>query len=120
MTLTEEELRMVRHAIGYDAPRGKQGYRNRYCVGTDTSADIVWRGLVERGLATRSSRSPAASDSLYFVTVEGARAAGLGEAAIVRACGTEEEQRKQRAKYEKDSARKRKPETNEDEEEDEE
>lgn len=106
--LTDTELSMVRHAIGYDAPRGKQGYRNRYCAGTDADADIVWRGLVARGLATKSPRSPNVDDSLYFVTADGARAAGLSEAAIVRACGTDEEQRNQRAKYERANARRRK------------
>ena len=106
--LTDAELSMIRHAIGYDAPRGKQGHRNRYCVGTDAYADIVWRGLVARGLATRSSRSPAADDTLYFVTADGARAAGLSEAAIVRACGTDKEQSEQREKYTRANARRRK------------
>lgn len=106
--LTDTERSMIRHAIGYDAPRGKQGYRNRYCVGTDTDADIVWRGLVARGLATKSLRGPNGDDSLYFVTPDGARAAGMSEAAIVRACGTDEEQSKQRAKYNRTNARRRK------------
>ena len=50
-SITDEERRILRHAVGADAKPKQRGYRNRYMAPTDSAAERAWRGLVERGLA---------------------------------------------------------------------
>lgn len=108
--LLDHELALVRHALGcrdrYNR-RALEGYRNHAVTSDGSKDDIVWQSLVTRGLAVACPFifDQRGTSTLYFVTREGARLAGLSEAAIVRACGTREEQAKQRAKYQRDRER---------------
>jgi len=108
--LLDHELALVRHALGcWDGygRRALEGYRNHFVTSDGSKADAVWQSLVTRGLAESRpfNLDQIGSSTIYFVTREGARLAGLSEAAIVRACGTREEQAKQRAKYQRDRER---------------
>lgn len=108
--LLERERELVRHALGCWDGFGRrpiEGYRNHFVASTGSADDRVWQSIATRGLATAHHFHLDESDrsTIYYVTREGPRLAGLSEAAIVRACGTREEQSKQRAKYQRDRER---------------
>lgn len=108
--LLGSERELVRHALGCWDGFGRrpiEGYRNHYVATKGTEDDLRWQSIVARGLATahRFHLDESGRSTIYYVTREGARLAGLSEAAIVRACGTREEQAKQRAKYQRDRER---------------
>lgn len=90
--ITDEERRMMRHAVGASERRGKDGYRNRYVAPTRNPA---WERLVSIGYAVclSSHGLDRAGAVQYAVTREGCAAIGLSKAATIRACGTDEEQR---------------------------
>ncbi len=89
--LTDKERRAMRHAVGADAKRGSQGYRNRYIAGKGSDEEKLWRGLVARGLAAGGDENN--GDTWFEVTRVGCAALGLSKAATTRACGSEDEQR---------------------------
>ena len=107
MMLDENELGLILHATGCNVRgtrQGSHGHRNYFVAGESSRDDVAWRVLVARGFAERYRHwldevGPPAC--YYTVTPAGARAAGLSEAAIVRACGTPEERAKQRRAYER-------------------
>lgn len=110
--LLDRERELVRHALGcWDGcgRRTQEGYRNYFVAAIDSPNDRVWQSLVTRGLATVRPFpfNEVEPTSLYYATREGARLAGLSEAAIVRACGTREEQAKQCERRERERERRR-------------
>lgn len=110
--LLDRERELVRHALGCCDGYGRralEGYRNHFVASDGSKDDVVWQSLVTRGLAESRpfNLDQRGTSTLYFVTREGARLAGLSEAAIVRACGTDQERSKQLAKYSRDRQRRR-------------
>ena len=49
MKLTEEQIKVMRHALGLD--RGRRSYRNRYHATVGSPAADVWTDLVALGCA---------------------------------------------------------------------
>lgn len=87
--LSEVEIKAMRHAVGADARRGVEGYRNRYVVPIDSDGDRMWLRLVGIGYASSSNRSEPVDGCVWYeVTKEGCAAIGLSKAAVVRACGS--------------------------------
>lgn len=108
--LLDRERELVRHALGcWDGygRRTKEGYRNHFVASVGSRDDLTWQSIATRGLAKagRFHLDETGGSNIYYVTRAGARLAGLSEAAIVRACGTLEEQTRQREKYERDAHR---------------
>lgn len=108
--LLDKERELVRHALGcWDGfgRRTVEGYRNHFVATADSADDRAWQSIVTRGLAVagRFVLDQTGGSTIYYVTREGARLAGLSEAAIVRACGTHEEKTRQRVKYQRDRER---------------
>lgn len=108
--LLDRERELVRHALGCWDGYGRrpvEGYRNHFVASTGSADDRAWQSIATRGLAVagRFVLDQTGGSTIYYVTREGARLAGLSEAAIVRACGTREERARQRAKYQRDRER---------------
>lgn len=51
--MTEEQIKMARHALGLDDLNPRRSYRNRYAAGVGSSQLRAWDDLCDRGLATR-------------------------------------------------------------------
>ncbi len=68
-TLTPEQRRLARHALGLDNSRTV--YRNRYVVAWQSAADDEWTGLCEAGLAVRTYRG-GKGERTYALTLRGA------------------------------------------------
>lgn len=108
--LLDRERELVRHALGCWDGYGRrpvEGCRNHFVASTGSADDRAWQSIATRGLvvAGRLVLDQTGGSTIYYVTREGARLAGLSEAAIVRACGTREERARQRAKYQRDRER---------------
>lgn len=73
MMMTEEEARMMRHALGYGHPKMKPGWRNRYVVGSGAPAHDVWEGLVAKGFADDGGELNGGS-RFFYVTDAGQKA----------------------------------------------
>jgi hypothetical protein len=86
--ISEHERKAIRHAVGADARRGVQGYRNRYLAPVSSDADRSWQRLVSIGYAVAHEANDLAAGCIcYTVTREGCAAIGLSKAATDRACG---------------------------------
>lgn len=110
--LLDAELKLARHALGcWDGfgRRPVEGHRNYFVATKGSNDDRRWQSMVTRGLATTRHfhLDESGNSSIYYVTREGARLAGLSEAAVIRACGTDEERRRLRQKRDRDKERKR-------------
>jgi hypothetical protein len=82
MNPVHEEI--LRHMLGADRKSKKRrGYRNRFCCGSKAHKDYkVLKDLEKVGLVVRYEEF----DQLFFcATLSGARAIGLGKAALVMA-----------------------------------
>lgn len=104
--LLDRERDLVCHAVGCWDGYGRRalaGHRNHFAASPGSEDDRVWSSLVGRGLATVSPPTSWLPYNLYRATAEAARLAGLSEAAIVRACGTPEQQRREREKRDRDA-----------------
>lgn len=85
--LSERERESMRHAVGADARRGTDGYRNRYVATAGSQDDVLWQRLVSIGYAVRHGANEiTGGDVCYSVTREGCTAIGLSRAATNRAC----------------------------------
>ena len=110
--LLDRERELMRHALGCWDGSGRHaldGYRNHFVAIAGSPNDLAWQSLVTRELATVSPFpfNEAEPTNIYRATREGARLAGLSAAAIVRACGTREEQAKQRDRRDRERERRR-------------
>jgi hypothetical protein len=96
--LSQRERESMRHAVGADARRGTDGYRNHYVATAGSQSDLLWQRLVSIGYAVNHGSSEITGGGVcYSVTREGCAAIGLSKAAMVRACGSNAEQQTQRA-----------------------
>lgn len=85
--LSERERESMRHAVGADARRGTDGYRNHYVATAGSQADVLWQRLVSIGYAVRHGANEITGGGVcYSVTREGCTAIGLSRAATNRAC----------------------------------
>ena len=69
--LSQEQIRKMKHAIGLDNSKVKNGkysaYRNHY----STSDDAEWNEMVNMGLATKRKDPFCANDVIYHVADKG-------------------------------------------------
>lgn len=73
-TLTPEQRRLARHALGLGDRRKKRAYRNRYNADEGSDADRDWSAMVDLGAALRVRRKDVPG-VLYILTIRGALAA---------------------------------------------
>lgn len=72
--MTARQLQMARHALGL--PNSKRTtYRNRYCLGRGDEGYADWEDLVSRNLAIKQTGTFWGGDDMFYLTLEGARAA---------------------------------------------
>lgn len=96
--LSDRERDNMRHAVGADARRGTDGYRNHYVASPGSQDDLSWQRLVSIGYATsHGANSLTGGSNCYTVTRDGCAAIGLSKAAIIRACGSQDEKQAQHA-----------------------
>jgi hypothetical protein len=68
--VTEEELDLMKHAVGHE--RGKPFYRNYFCADPGSNDDRIWTSLTERGLAVlRRGPQEHLPYNLYVVSFRG-------------------------------------------------
>lgn len=73
-TLTREEKRLARHALGLGGVNtARRSYRNRYVAPWGSPADTAWAAMVGRGIAEIDCAGPAGR--CYRLTRAGALAA---------------------------------------------
>lgn len=68
--LTDQERDKIRHALGWP-----KDYRNHFVTDADGPDGLIWRGLVERGLATASKPCDWMSGMTVYRVSEAGRAA---------------------------------------------
>jgi hypothetical protein len=73
-TLTPEQHRLARHALGLGDRRKKRAYRNRYNADEGSDADREWSAMVDLGASLRVRRKDVPG-VLYILTIRGALAA---------------------------------------------
>lgn len=83
--LSKREREVMEHAVGAREDTRSPGYRNHYAAAKGGEADIVWQGLVERGLASLGHENKGTIVT-YSVTREGCAAIGLSKSGTNRAC----------------------------------
>lgn len=83
--LSKREREVMEHAVGAGEDKRSPGYRNHYAAAKGGEADIVWQGLVERGLAALGHENKGTIVT-YSVTREGCAAIGLSKSGTNRAC----------------------------------
>lgn len=92
--LSESDRAHMKHAVGFDAPRGQQGYRNHYTALLCSAVHARWEHLVNEDLARCLSTDARSGSATFGLTRQGCAAIGLGKAATIRASGSEAEQQR--------------------------
>jgi len=70
-SLTENERRLIKQALGLDRRNAVDSYRNMYCATPGSDYDDAWSSLVERGLATKHRSTSVFPYANYSVTGAG-------------------------------------------------
>lgn len=82
MSITADDLDLLRHALGAEPERSRKswGFRNYFCAG---GPDAGWERLVAAGFA-RNCGAHGAGDIYYAATRDGCRAVGMTDREIAR------------------------------------
>ena len=73
--ITDEQRRMMRHALGYGDKRLAPGWRNRYVCRCETPAWRGWQDLVSKGLAEDAGPLNDSSGSHFFYVTDAGKEA---------------------------------------------
>ena len=78
--LNPEEKELMMHALGIKKiNRRSSPYRNRFAATPESEDGRVWEALCLKGYATRRDWKDICTGTLYYVTLNGAKAIGLSE-----------------------------------------
>ena len=84
LIMSEKQRDLARQALGLPNDKNRSS-RNHAYVSPGTDAHSEWRDLVTKGLATRCEYPLASGDSMFHLTLEGARRARDPKETISRA-----------------------------------
>lgn len=72
--MTEREIEVMHHALGWP-----KNHRNYFVTEAESSDGVLWRGLVDRGLATASAPCSWMGDMTVYRVSDAGRAALAGK-----------------------------------------
>jgi hypothetical protein len=69
--VTETQLRLARHALGFPNERNIS-YRNHFCTGKGSDHHADWENMVAQGFAVKRTGPYWGGDDMFHLTLKGA------------------------------------------------